>query len=290
MRPAVPLVRSYLYVPGNDRKKIEKALASDADAVVLDLEDAVAPNRKEEAREIVAEVLRSEPEKPIFVRTNVPGSALADEDVEAVAGLGLAGLRLPKSESAEEVRRVAQRLEALGCGAGIQCLIESALGLELAFEISRAHEKLVGLGLGEADLKADLGIRGEGEAGLLYARSRVVSAARAAGLPGPVQSVYTNVRDTDGLRNSTQAGRDMGFMGRSAIHPAQVAVINEVFTPTEREVSEANELLDRLDSEAASGAGAFALEDGRFVDRAVVESARVILALARRYSERAGAP
>ncbi len=290
MRPAVPLVRSYLYVPGNDRKKIEKALASGADAVVLDLEDAVAPNRKEEAREIVAEVLRSEPEKPIFVRTNVPGSALADEDVEAVAGPGLAGLRLPKSESAEEVRRVAQRLEALGCEAGIQCLIESALGLELAFEISRAHEKVVGLGLGEADLKADLGIRGEGEAGLLYARSRVVSAARAAGLPGPVQSVYTNVRDTDGLRNSTQAGRDMGFVGRSAIHPAQVAVINEVFTPTEREISEANELLDRLDSEAASGAGAFALEDGRFVDRAVVESARVILALARRASERAEAP
>jgi citrate lyase subunit beta/citryl-CoA lyase len=105
-----------------------------------------------------------------------------------------------------------------------------------------------------------------------------------------VQSVYTNVRDTDGLRRSTEVGRDMGFVGRSAIHPAQVAVINEVFTPTEREVHEANELLDRLDSEAASGAGAFALEDGRFVDRAVVESARVILALARRYSERAGAP
>jgi citrate lyase subunit beta / citryl-CoA lyase len=280
--PALP-VRSYLYVPGNDARRIEKAFASEADAVILDLEDAIAPSRKEEARKTVADMLRSKQEKPVFVRINAPGSALAEEDIEAVVGLSLSGLRLPKAESPEAVRRVAERLENLGCEAGIQCLIESALGLELAFEIARAHEKVVGMSLGEADLAADLGVRGD--AGLLYARSRVVAATRGAGLPSPVQSVYTNVRDKDGLRRSTEEGKNMGFVGRSAIHPAQIEVINEVFTPTEDEVAEAKELLSRLEESAGTGTGAFALEDGRFVDEAVVGSARLTLALARRDRE-----
>jgi citrate lyase subunit beta / citryl-CoA lyase len=280
--PNLP-IRSYLYVPGSDPRRIEKALASEADAVILDLEDAVAPNRKEEARTTVAEVLRSEHEKPVFVRINAPDSVLAEEDVEAVAGPRLAGLRLPKTESPESVRRVAQRLENLGCEAGLQCLIESALGLEFAFEIARTHEKVVGMSLGEADLAADLGVRGD--AGLLYARSRLVAATRAAGLPGPVQSVYTNVRDAEGLRRSTMEGKNMGFVGRSAIHPAQIEVINEVFTPTEEEVAEAKDLLARLEESTGTGTGAFALEDGRFVDEAVVGSARLTLALARRERE-----
>ena len=283
MISSAPLFRSYLYAPGNDPRKIEKALASEADAVVLDLEDAIAPNRKAEARESVSEVLRSRPAKPVFVRVNAPGSALAEEDIGAISGPHLSGLRLPKTESAEAVRGVAERLETLGCEAGIQCLIESALGLELAPEISRSHERVVGISLGEADLAADLGVRDE--AGLLYARSRVVATARAAGLPGPVQSVYTNVRDTDGLRQSTEVGKNLGFLGRSAIHPAQIPAINEVFTPTEEEVAEAEGLLARLEESAGKGTGAFVLEEGRFVDKAVVESARLTLALARRGEE-----
>jgi citrate lyase subunit beta / citryl-CoA lyase len=278
-----PPIRNYLYVPGSDPRRIENALASEADAVVLDLEDAVAPNRKEEARETVAGFLRSGDEKPIFVRVNVPGSALAEEDIEAVAEPNLAGLRLPKTESAEAVRRVAKRLEDLRCEAGIQCLIESALGLELVFEIARAHERVVGMSLGEADLAADLGVRDD--VGLFYARSRLVVATRAAGLPGPVQSVYTNVRDEEGLRRSTEEGKNQGFVGRSAIHPNQLSTINEVFTPTEREVAEAENLLTRLEESAGTGTGAFALEDGRFVDEAVVGSARLTLALARRDRE-----
>jgi citrate lyase subunit beta / citryl-CoA lyase len=269
-------IRSYLYVPGDDPRRIEKALVTGADAVVVDLEDSVAPNRKEEARNNAARVLESGPARPVFVRINAPGSELAARDIAAVAALHLSGLRLPKVESLESVRLVAKTLEALRSEAGIQCLIESALGLELALEIARSHERVAGISLGEADLAADLGVRDE--AGLLYARSRIVSASRAAGLPGPVQSVYTNVKDLDGLRRSTEEGKNMGFVGRSAIHPSQVPIINEVFTPTEEEVAEAQELLDRLEGEAGSGTGAFVLEDGRFVDRAVVESARRTLA------------
>jgi citrate lyase subunit beta / citryl-CoA lyase len=276
----LPPVRSYLYVPGYDERRIEKALASEADAVVLDLEDAVAPNRKEEARETVARVLKSEPEKPVFVRVNAVGTELAAADIDAVIGRHLAGLRLPKIEYVESVRLVAETLAELRSEAGIQCLIESALGLERAFEIANSHERVTGISLGEADLAADLGV--SDEAGMLYARSRIVSAARASGLPHPVQSVYTNVRDLDGLRRSTEEGKRLGFVGRSTIHPSQVPIVNEVFTPTEEEVAEAQELVDRLAGEAASGMGAFVLEDGRFVDRAVVESARLTLDLARR--------
>jgi citrate lyase subunit beta/citryl-CoA lyase len=265
-------IRSYLYVPGDDPRRIEKALATGADAVVIDLEDSVAPNRKEEARSNAATVLESVPARPVFVRINAPGSELAARDIAAVAALQLSGLRLPKVESLESVRLVAETLEALRSEASIQCLIESALGLELALEIARSHERVAGISLGEADLAADLGVRDE--AGLLYARSRIVSASRAAGLPGPIQSVYTNVKDLDGLRRSTEEGKNMGFVGRSAIHPSQVPIINEAFTPTEEEVAEAQELLERLEGEAESGTGAFVLEDGRFVDRAVVESAR----------------
>jgi citrate lyase subunit beta / citryl-CoA lyase len=278
-----PPVRSYLYVPGYDERKIEKALAGEADAVVLDLEDAVAPNRKEEARATVARVLESEREKPVFVRVNAVGTEFSAADIDAVIGGHLAGLRLPKIEHVESVRLVAETLTELRSDAVIQCLIESALGLERAFEIADSHERVAGISLGEADLAADLGV--SDEAGLLYARSRIVSAARAAGLPHPVQSVYTNVRDLEGLRRSTEEGKRFGFVGRSTIHPSQVPVVNEVFTPTEEEVSEAQALLDRLAGEAASGTGAFVLEDGWFVDRAVVESAHLTLDLARRERE-----
>ena len=266
-------------MPGYDERRIGKAFASDADAVVLDLEDAVAPNRKDAARETVVRVLESGPGKPVFVRVNEVGTELAAADIDAVIGRHLAGLRLPKIQSVESVMLVAETLDELRSEAVIQCLIESALGLERAFEIAISHERVAGISLGETDLAADLGV--SNEAGLLYARSRIVSAARAAGLQHPVQSVYTNVHDLEGLRRSTEEGKRLGFVGRSTIHPSQISVVNEVFTPTEEEVTEAQGLLDRLASEATSGTGAFVLQDGRFVDRAVVESARLTLAFAR---------
>ena len=276
-------IRSYLYVPASDPDRVEKALNSEADAVVLDLEDAVAPNRKAEARKNAAELLESPPPKSVFVRVNATGSPLAGEDLASIVGPNLFGIRLPKAEDPDEVRRAAEMLE--GTDAIVQCLIESALGLELAFELARSHAKVTSVSLGEADLAADLGVRDD--TGLLYARSRVVSASRAAGLQSPVQSVFTDVRDLDGLRRSTLEGRGLGFVGRSAIHPAQLPVINEVFTPSEEEVAVAEDLLLRLEDYAGQGTGAFVLEDGKFVDKAVVEGARSTLALAGRLPEEA---
>ena len=297
------ILRSALYVPATRPELYEKALASAADAVILDLEDAVAPDRKAEARATVVALLgggggggaarggasggggasAARPPKPVYVRVNALGTPLAHADVEAVAGLPIAGIRLPKVEGAEQVRTVGGWLD--GTGLELWCLIESALGLERAFEIASAHPAVASIGLGEADLRASLRI-GADDAGLAYARGRLVAAARAAGLDSPMLSVYTNVKDTDGLRASCAAGRALGFLGRNCVHPGQVETVNAAFTPSEEDVVRAREIVAALASAVEAGTGAVALPDGRFVDLAVVEQARALLDLAARVGTR----
>jgi len=285
------ILRSALYVPATRPELLAKALASAADAVVIDLEDAVAESRKDEARATVVELLgpggpaagAAAGGKPIFVRVNAVGTRHAHADVAAVAALPVAGIRVPKVEGASHVRTVVGWLEAAGRGAGgtpceLWCLIESAAGLERAFEIASAHPAVASIGLGETDLRASLRL-GPGDEGLAYARGRLVAAARAAGLASPMQSVFTDVKDLDGLRASCMLGRQLGFMGRSCVHPGQLETINEAFTPTEEDAVRAREIVDALASAEETGAGAVALADGRFVDLAVVEQARVTLAL-----------
>jgi len=275
-----PLARSYLYVPGNRPERFAKALGSAADAVVIDLEDAVPPQEKASARESVAQALRSPPRGQIWVRVNAVASGLAGDDIAAAASPNLTGVRIAKVESADDVRYVASALASAGCGARIQCLIESALGLERIAELARADAAVSGVALGETDLAADLGT--ETDEGLHYARGRCVVAARAAGLAPPVQSVFVDVGDEDGLRRSTEAGRALGFVGRSAIHPRQLEVINDVFTPGAERVRDARELIEALERASDAGSSAFLLANGRFVDPAVVEAARRTLDLAAR--------
>lgn len=277
MTATSPIFRSYLYVPGTDPRLVDKALDSAADAVVIDLEDGVAATDKARARQVAAEAIAGRPGRAVFVRVNATSTDLAVEDIEAVAGTGVHGVRVPKVGGPDQIRTVAAWLEGAGApaGTGIVPLIESALGVERCWEIASASTRIAGLAVGEADLRADLGVTSE-EA-LLYARSRCVTAARAAGHVC-VQSVYTNVRDLPGLRASTEQGRAMGFVGRSAIHPAQVEVIHEALAPSEEEVSAAQELLGAYRSDGAVAVAA----DGRFVDEAVLRSARLVLDLAER--------
>ncbi|WP_030683722.1 HpcH/HpaI aldolase/citrate lyase family protein [Streptomyces sp. NRRL B-1347] len=274
MRPP-PL--TWLYVPGDRPEVVAKALVAGADVVIVDLEDAVAPDRKEYARAATAELLAEPGPVPVHVRVNALGTPLSDADLEALAPLpGLAGLRLPKVTSAADVIRTAERAAPLDGGApALYALLESALGVERAFAVATAHPALRGLSIGEADLRADLGVRDE--TGLDWCRSRVVVAARAAGLVPPAQSVYPDVRDTDGLTASCARGRALGLLGRAAIHPRQLPVIERAYLPTPQEVEQAEEVLKA----AATERGAQALPDGRFVDRAVVEQAHRTLALSR---------
>jgi len=280
-----PLVRSWLYVPGHRPDVAAKAVAGEADAVVIDLEDAVPADRKADARAGAFQTLAEGPAKPVWVRVNPFSSDLTADDVRAVAHPALSGVRLAKTESADEVTELAELLSRAGCEPAVQCLIESALGLERAFELA-SHPAVVGIGLGEADLAADLGA--SDDLGLLYARSRCVAAARAAGLAPPPQSVWTDVGDLDGLRESTRQGRSLGFFGRSAVHPRQLPVIHDAMRPSAGEVEHARALVEALRHAEERGATAVVLPDGRFADPAVVERARRILALAECHPERVG--
>ncbi|MGW4484992.1 HpcH/HpaI aldolase/citrate lyase family protein [Amycolatopsis sp. NPDC004368] len=261
------MIRSWLYVPGDRPDRIAKALAGPADAVIVDLEDAVAVAAKDEARRTMVKTLAEG--ASFFVRINAPGTDAGEADLAALAASDAkpAGVRVPKAEDHDELRRVADLL-----GVPLYPTLESALGVENALVLATAHPLVAGISLGEADLAADLRVAG-GDA-LVWPRSRVVVAARAAGLPSPVQSVWTAVRDLDGLRASTEAGRRAGFFGRSVIHPAQIPVVHEVCAPDPAETAWARELLGRLE---ASGEGAWIDDHGQFVDAAIVARARRVL-------------
>ncbi|WP_406182106.1 HpcH/HpaI aldolase/citrate lyase family protein [Streptomyces sp. NBC_01006] len=269
------MILTWLYVPGDRPEVVAKALHSGADAVIVDLEDAVSASRKEYARAATAERLAERPPVPVFVRVNALDSPWAGADLTALTGLhGLAGLRLPKITAPEQIAAVADRTG----GVALHAMLESALGVERAYEIARAHPVLRGLSLGEADLGADLGI--SAESGLDWPRSRVVIAARAAGLAPPAQSVFPDIRDLEALAVSCVRGRALGLLGRAAIHPRQLPVIERAYLPGPAEVTAAEEIV----AAARRTPGAVALPDGRFVDPAVLAGAERVVALARRES------
>jgi citrate lyase subunit beta / citryl-CoA lyase len=269
-----------LYAPADRPERFEKALSSGADAVVIDLEDAVAASRKDQARAAlldftVAWELLGERAPAVQVRINGIGSSAHNADLAAVAGLPPTfGVRLPKTQSAEDVAAI----RAAVPGREVHALLESALSIERAFEI--ACSGVSSIATGEADLRAELGVPAgpTGEAGLAWSRGRIVNAAAAAGLPAPLMAVYADVSDLDGLEASCRAGRALGFAGRTAVHPRQLDIIRRVFTPDATEIARAQSIVDRVRVAAADGTGAFALEDGTFIDIAMVRAAERVLA------------
>ncbi|QGV81129.1 HpcH/HpaI aldolase/citrate lyase family protein [Streptomyces ficellus] len=266
---------TWLYAPGDRPDVVAKALTSGADVVIVDLEDAVAPDRKAYALAATTELLSSPHPVPVHVR--LPSA----HDTTAIAALaplpGLAAFRVPKVTDGTDIARIA----GLAPGVALHALLESALAVERAHALATAHPAVRGIALGEADLRADLGVRDD--RGLDWSRSRVVVAARAAHLPPPPQSVHPDIRDLEGLAASCAHGRALGFLGRAAIHPRQLPVIERAYLPAPEEVEAAEEVV----AAAATGAGALALPDGRFVDAAIVAAAHRTLALARAHRSRA---
>ncbi len=263
---------TWLYVPGDRPDRFATAVAAGADAVIIDLEDAVAHARKAYARNAVAEFLSERHGVPVSVRVG----ADVDADLDAIAGrVGLAGVRIPKA-TVDTVRHIAGRIDA-----PLECLIESAAAVEAAYEIATAHPAVASIGLGEADLAADLGVTDE--RGLAWPRGRVVVAAHAAGLPAPAISVYPDVADLAGLAASCARGRRLGLFGRAAIHPRQLPVIVEAFRPSASDVERARELLAAVAAAAARDSGVTVLPDGRFADRAMLAAAERTVAMARRH-------
>jgi citrate lyase subunit beta/citryl-CoA lyase len=269
--------RSWLYVPGHREDRIAKALKSSADAVVIDLEDAVPSTAKEAALDNAAQTLENAAgERPIWVRLNALDTLWSPKELEKLGRLNRRpdGVRVPK---AQDPGAITETAEALGCD--IHLLIESAPGLRDASQLALAHPNVTGLALGEADLAADLRVSPDG---LDWARGWIVTVARAHRLASPVQSVWTDVADLDGLRTSCLTGHRQGFFGRSVIHPKQIDVVHDAFTPTPDEVHRARNVVTLARSSAEAGESAVLDPDGRFIDPAVVENAHLVLDLAAR--------
>jgi citrate lyase subunit beta / citryl-CoA lyase len=266
-----------LYVPGNRPALFDKALAGPADVVILDLEDAVPLDGKDQARSHVRAWLADldrEGRSRVSVRVNAVGTQPHDADLAALGGLaGLHSVRVPKVESAADVARVVAVTDG---GHPVHVLLETAVGIEAAAEIAAAPG-VAALAIGEADLRSDLGVTAD--EGLVWSRSRVVVAARAAGLPAPMMSAWTDLADPEGLLASCRTGRTHGFLGRTAVHPAQVATIRAGFTPGDDEVDRARTLLADLASAGDDGRAVAVTSAGRMVDRAMVRNAEQVLAL-----------
>ncbi len=276
--------RSYLYVPGDQPDKLAKAADRGADALILDLEDAVAAPAKAAARQAVAAFLTGAPEGPQWwVRVNA--ETLAD-DVAAITCAALSGVLLPKAEPGL-VAALDRALSASEAAAGladgsvaVMALIESARGLVSAEQVA-AGNRVVRIGLGEADLAGELGLQpGPDREELWPLRSRIVVASAAAGILPPVGPVETAVRDTERLRTTTRLLLRQGFRARTAIHPAQARVINETFSPGTEELAAARDVLTRLAAAREQDSGVALTADGRFIDEAVARSAREVVSRA----------
>jgi citrate lyase subunit beta/citryl-CoA lyase len=265
---------TYLYVPGDRPERFDKALASGADAIVLDLEDAVAADRKDFARDTVARWVATLAPGSVEVWVRVNPGVLQDDDIRAVAHPRLTGVWLPKVGSAHDVEQVDRLLADLCPGAAISALIETAAGVFDALAIARAP-RMRFLQLGEVDLAADLGVEVDDDGtALLFARSQVVAASVAAGIDPPPAAVSRNFRDGDALEADTRALARLGFVGRACIHPAQLEPVRRVFTPSPDEVGEARAVLAGLEA-ADSGVAVDAA--GFFIDEAVARQARRVL-------------
>jgi citrate lyase subunit beta/citryl-CoA lyase len=266
-------VLTALYVPANRPDRFAQAVAAGPDLVVFDLEDAVPPADKAEARGWAVPWIATHATGPTEVRVNALGSPWIEDDLAALSAVPSVRIRLPKVESADDVRAVLEKVPS----ARITALIESPLGLERAFEIATADPRVIAVALGEADLSSSLGV--DDARGLAWARGRLVSASRAAGLGAPMMSVYPNVRDLDGLRHTCLEGRALGFVGRTAIHPGQLAVIVDSFTPSAFQVAEAEALLAAVEKADVAAGGVIVMPGGRMVDPAMVGRAREITTL-----------
>ncbi len=273
--------RTFLFAPASDLKKAEKALASAADIVVLDLEDAVALSEKEQARANIESLLKAGNAKPVLVRINAVTSPWALKDLLAVLPLNPDGIMLPKAEIATDAKKVCWIItQVMGTDSeiGIYPLIETAAGVEQALAIAQASRRVRRLVFGALDYSLDLGLNYTGDSSTLaYARARLVGASAAARLEGPVDTVYPALKDEEGLRKDTLAAQLVGFKGKLVIHPAQIEVVNEMFTPPAEEIEDARQIVSVYRQAQAEGKGAVQWK-GKMLDEPVLKRAEQVLA------------
>ena len=292
------LLRSLLFAPANEPRKTGKLSASGADAVVLDLEDAVARDQKIAARPIARAALAGISGPLRCIRVNAFDTGLTAGDVAETVCADLDVIVLPKAEAAVDLRRLDSMLDAAEAAAGLPRgtvrvlpLVETCFGIDNAREIARASTRIIALAFGSGDLGRDLAlptIRGDLTAALAYGRGKIVYDARAAGLPAPLDGPYLNVRDQVGLEKDCRIAAALGHGGKVCIHPDQVPVANRVFGPDPDEVAFAHKVVAEFAAAEARGSAAIAV-DGVFIDYPIAIKAQSIIDLAAAIAARGAA-
>ena len=274
--------RSFIFLPGLKPEMFAKAVASGADIVCIDLEDAIHPGDKETARTRTLALMAERPdagEAEVVVRINSLRTPQGLTDLAAVLAAGDKGppsLMLPKVGSAEEVRLIAGQLDDAGLATTLHAIIESAAGLEHAWSIAQASDRLQALFFGAVDLSSDIGCENSWET-LLYARSRVVAAAAGAGLDA-IDVPWLDLEDRDGMVAEAKAARRLGFVGKGSIHPKQIGDLHAVFSPSAEELEHARRIVAAFE-EAATG---LVVIDGKLIEKPVLRAMERTLERARR--------
>lgn len=273
--------RTYLFAPGNHARRAEKAFTLDCDAVILDLEDAVAVAEKPATRALVVETLKQNPGKRGYVRVNAWDTDFCFNDILAVTGPWLTGLVLPKVEDAAQVIAVdwilanIERDKGMVAGAiDLLPIIETGKGVANVRAIAAAATRVRRLSFGAGDYTKDMSMRWTlAETEIDHARAEIALASRAEGLEPPVDSVWIHIKDTDGLVRSAEKVRDMGYQGKLCIHPDQIGPVNGVFTPTEEQIAFAEKVVAAFEEAEARGLASIQM-DGYFIDYPIVDQAR----------------
>jgi citrate lyase subunit beta/citryl-CoA lyase len=282
------VLRSFLFTPANHARRVEKALTLEADAVILDLEDAVAIAEKPAARKIAVEALQRPRTGLGYIRVNALSTEFCYGDLQAVVAKGVDGLILPKVEAAHELVTadwlLAQLERERGLEAGaidLMPIIETAKGMQALPEIAGAGTRVKRLSFGAGDFTLDMNIEwSRDELELLPFRSAVVQASRAAGLEPPIDTVWVQLQDTEGFQASVARCRALGFQGKLCIYPPQVPVVNEAFTPSPAEVAAARKIVAAFEEAERVGLASIQV-DGKFIDYPIVDrSQRVLAAMA----------
>ncbi len=281
--------RALLYTPGDDLRKIQKAATLDVDCICLDMEDAVAVSRKEAARRITAESLayQSFQQSERLARINSVGSGLEELDLEAVLPSHPDGIVIPKIEAAAQIQHISQIITDFeqengwtDGGIGLLVVVESALGIIHLKEIACSDSRLKAIIFGAEDFTRTIGAMRTREGWeVLYARSAVVTYAAANGLQA-LDMVFLDFTDSTGLYQEARSGAEIGFAGKQIIHPDQIALVQEAFTPDDAAIAYAQKVLELSSRYEREGKGAFAL-DGKMIDAPIIKQAERVLLLAR---------
>ncbi|MFZ5885742.1 MAG: HpcH/HpaI aldolase/citrate lyase family protein [Chloroflexota bacterium] len=281
--------RALLYMPGDDRRKIEKATTLGVDCICMDLEDGTALNKKAEARAVIAQAMKELDfgASERCIRINSIGSGFEKDDLASALAARPDTIVVPKIESAEQVKWVSEQIESFELAnnlklGGIRLLIgvETAKGILNLKEIAEADKRLEAIIFGAEDYAASVGARRTKEATeVLYARLAVVAACAANDLQA-IDMVYIDFRDLEGLRREAEQGAGFGFSGKQVIHPNQVPVVQEAFTPSAEEIAYAKRIVESFESSQREGRGAYAL-DGKMIDMPLLKNAQKVLERAK---------